>query len=233
MVSKKIFTNLASMHGLVEGRASKVFTMSGQATVSFNIPPSTILRDVIRGKSSFGRYLETYELHPKDSTLSIAGKRKVTPKREQSHDAKLKEILSKYIAKSTRKIDSAVILSFAKEQQKQLALSVDNRDWSRARQLYLYMHDISTEEIKHIDGEMLKGDKIGFQTSYGLSSQLINFLSILPSLSMITMSFNEPKHDPMRHAWINSGIHGEFSLVASIINSAFQISMVARQELVR
>lgn len=158
-----------------------------------------------------------------------------SPEEQRSADDNaLQAVLTEYLAQGKgRTVDPSLALAFVKEQQTQLAKPEQEQDWSTARSLYLDMQGITPDEMKAVVGGVFKGGWIGSGTVYGMSSQLANFLSVLPSIYTASVPTEELKKHPVHYAGLNLGMQVGFSLLTPFINAAIQIPMVARQELMR
>lgn len=185
------------------------------------MPPAHVLTEIVTAASAPQQALPVYAL--------------ASPEEQRSaDDHALQAVLTEYLAQGKeRTVDPSLALAFVKEQQRQLAKPDKEQDWSTAKRLYLDMQGITPEEMKAVEGGVFKGGWIGSGTVYGLSSQLANFLSVLPSIYTASVSTEELKKHPVHYAALNLGMQVGFSLLTPFINAAIQIPMVARQELMR
>lgn len=149
-------------------------------------------------------------------------------------DAKLQGILDKYLTnEKNREMPPEVVLPFVREQLTQLARPENQRNWAEAERLYLEIHGVDGAKLEEIKGGLFKGGWIGSGSLYALSGQLMTFASLIPAIYTATVSAEALKKDPVHYAWINLGTQLGVSLATPFVNSAMQIIMVARQELMR
>lgn len=148
-------------------------------------------------------------------------------------DIELRQILDNYLQVKSRPVNPEQALAFVREQQTQLGRPQAQQDWTRAQELYLQMQHITPEEFKAVVGGVFKGGWVGSGTVYAMSSQLGNFLSVLPSIYTASVPRDELKNHPVHYALVNLCMQVGFSLITPMINAAIQIPMVARQELMR
>ena len=149
-------------------------------------------------------------------------------------DAKLQGILKTYLTtEKNREMPADVVLPFVREQLTQLARPENQRNWAEAERLYLEIHGVDDAKLKDIKGGLFKGGWIGSGSLYALSGQLMTLASMIPAIYTYSVSPANLKKDPVYYAWVNLGAQVGVSLATPFVNSAMQIIMVARQELMR
>ena len=211
--------NLASASG-VGGDTFRAPRTGPTVNIS-TMPPSHALTEIVTARSEPPQELPVYSL--------------ASPEQQRgADDAALQAVLTEYLAQGKgRTVDPSLALAFVKEQQRQLAKPEKEQDWAAAKRLYLDMQGITPEEMKAVEGGVFKGGWIGSGTVYGLSGQLANFLSVVPSIYTASVSTEELKKHPVHYAALNLGMQLGFSVITPFLNAAIQIPMVARQELMR
>jgi len=149
-------------------------------------------------------------------------------------DTRLTTILQTYQrTEKHRTIDDGAVLAFVQEQQRQLARPEDKRDWTQARRLYLAIHGVDDAKIKQIEGGRFSGGWIGSGSLYSVAGHLMAFASAVPSLYTLTVSKDRLRESPVHYAAVSLGAQAAISLATPFVNSALQIVLVARQELMR
>jgi len=157
-----------------------------------------------------------------------------TEEPQNVQDVKLEGILEKYLSTEKQRVmPPELVLPFVKEQLAQLARPENQRNWAEAERLYLQIHGVDDAKLTEIKGGLFKGGWIGSGSLYALSGQLMSFASLIPAIYTATVSPADLKKDPVYYAWLNLGIQLGVSLATPFVNSAMQIVMVARQELMR
>lgn len=211
--------NLSSASGVGDDHVR--LPRSGPTIHIGTMPPPHALTEIVATAGEPPQALPVYSL--------------ASPEQQRSADDNaLQAVLTEYLAQGKgRTVDPSLALAFVKEQQTQLAKPEQEQDWSTARSLYLDMQGITPDEMKAVVGGVFKGGWIGSGTVYGMSSQLANFLSVLPSIYTASVPTEELKKHPVHYAGLNLGMQVGFSLLTPFINAAIQIPMVARQELMR
>jgi len=153
---------------------------------------------------------------------------------QSAQDVKLQGILEKYLTtEKNREMPPEVVLPFVREQLTQLARPENQRNWAEAERLYLEIHGVNGAKLEEIKGGLFKGGWIGSGSLYALSGQLMTFASLIPAFYTLSVSPEAMKKDPVYYAWVNLGAQLGVSLATPFVNSAMQIVMVARQELMR
>ncbi|AYR24681.1 hypothetical protein [Herbaspirillum rubrisubalbicans] len=191
------------------------------AAISISLtPPSASLIEIVQQEQSSAQELADLPLASAAETA-------------RAGDIELQQILSNYLHVKNRPINPEHALAFVREQQMQLAKPQAEQDWTRAQELYLQMQHITSEEFERVVGGVFKGGWVGSGTVYALSSQLGNFLSVLPSIYTASVPREDLKNHPVHYALVNLCMQVGFSLITPMINAAIQIPMVARQELMR
>ncbi|MBP1313332.1 hypothetical protein [Herbaspirillum sp. 1130] len=183
-------------------------------------PPPASLREIVQQQAPAVQELDVLPLASAADTA-------------RAGDIELRQILDNYLQVKNRPVNPEQALAFVREQQTQLARPQAQQDWTRAQELYLQMQHITPEEFKAVAGGVFKGGWIGSGTVYAMSSQLGNFLSVLPSIYTASVPRDELRNHPVHYALVNLCMQLGFSLITPMINAAIQIPMVARQELMR
>ncbi|MBN9473197.1 MAG: hypothetical protein ABS43_12490 [Bordetella sp. SCN 67-23] len=200
---------------------------AGPAVRISSTPPSPALRAAAQAGRGEPASLELQEMRRSDELA--AAEPPVT-----EVDAGLTTILRQYLStEKNRTIDDGTVLKFVQEQQRQLARPEGKRDWSLARRLYLDIHGVDDAKMKQIEGGRFSGGWIGSGSLYSMAGHLMAFASVVPSLYTLTVSKDRLRENPVHYAAVSLGAQAAISVATPFVNSALQIVLVARQELMR
>jgi outer membrane murein-binding lipoprotein Lpp len=195
-----------------------------QISISTTVAPPSSLRGEGLGRSGMPALSdpEIVPMEPEAVPLPI-----------QQQDAQLEVFLQRYLQEEKRPVAPEKAIAFIAEQSRQLALPKEQRDLSRAKQLYLAMFDVDDAKFEKIKGGTFSSGWIGSGSLYALSGQLMSFAAMIPAIYSASVSDKELKQNPVYYAWLNFAMQLGISVATPLVNSAMQIVLVARQELMR